>query len=102
MQLVSADLTSITFSWVAPADDGGATITDYEVYRETTSGSGIWMSVASTGGATSYTATGLTENTQYLFGVSAVNVAGTGERGTQAFSTTSSNSGGGGGGNSTI
>ena len=58
----------VTLSWDAPEDDGGFAITDYE-YR--INGRGSWISIGSTG--TTYTVTGLDNDTVYVFQVRAVN-----------------------------
>ena len=57
-------------SWTAPASDGGRPITEYMV----TSDPG---SVIATTASTSATVTGLTQNTEYTFTVTATNAAGT-------------------------
>ena len=61
----------VTLSWDAPEDDGGFTITDYEVRIN---GRGSWISIDST--RTAHTVTGLTNGTAYVFQVRAVNAAG--------------------------
>ena len=66
---------SLTATWSAP-DDGGATITRYEVrYKVTTASS--WTSAGSVSGTTK-TITGLTSGTSYHVQVRACNVAGCG------------------------
>lgn len=102
---VGSTPTSVTFSWSPPVDTGGVPIDDYEVYRESSPGSGIWTALARTGGASSYTATGLAENTSYGWRVAAINAAGTGPTTTVVFSMTTGGAtidDGGGGGNLTI
>ena len=61
----------VTLTWDAPEDDGGSAITDYE-YR--INGTGNWMSTGST--ETTYTVTGLDNDTEYTFEVRAVNRIG--------------------------
>jgi fibronectin type 3 domain-containing protein len=67
----------VTLSWTAPADDGGADVTAYEIYRGTSSGS--LVRVATVGNVLTYTNTGLTNGVTYWFQVAAVNSAGIGE-----------------------
>jgi len=66
----------VTLSWKAPAADGGAAITSYNVYRGTSShgesASPVNTSLIS---GTSYTLTGLANGTAYYFTVAAVNSA---------------------------
>ncbi len=64
-----------TVSWTAPASDGGSPITGYQLeYRATSSPT--WIAFPTT--ATSpQTVTGLTNGTQYIFQVAAVNGVGT-------------------------
>ena len=57
-------------SWTAPASDGGSPITEYTV---TSDPGGVTATTAST----SVTVTGLTQNTEYTFTVTATNAAGT-------------------------
>jgi len=64
----------MTLSWSAPTSNGGSAITRYEVQR-TGAGGGIWSSVAL---ATTHTFEELTNGTEYIFMVRAVNVAGEG------------------------
>jgi hypothetical protein len=67
---------SVSLSWSKPSTDGGATITDYAVYQATTAGGETFL--ANTGGALTYTDTGLTNGTTYYYEVAAINGAGTG------------------------
>ena len=69
----------VVLSWDAPANDGGAEITDYE-YR--IDGSGTWTSIGSTN--TTHTVTGLVNGTSYTFQVRAVNRIGKGRTSNRA------------------
>ena len=72
----------IRLSWLAPASNGGAAITDYVIQRSPNGTSG-WVTIndgVST--ATAYTVTGLTNGTRYYFRVFARNAAGTARRAT--------------------
>ena len=70
--------TEVDLTWSTPASDGGQTISGYRVQKSTNGSS--WSDVTATTGssATTYTATGLTQNTQYWFRVAAINSIGTG------------------------
>ena len=61
----------VTLTWEAPEDDGGSEIADYE-YR--INGQGRWISIGSTD--TTYTVSGLDNDTVYTFAVRAVNRIG--------------------------
>ena len=61
----------VTLTWDAPEDDGGTPITDYEYLIN---GAGNWISTGST--ETTYTVTGLDNDTEYTFQVRAVNRIG--------------------------
>jgi DNA-binding beta-propeller fold protein YncE len=68
----------VALSWVAPASNGGAVITDY-VVEHSSDGGASWSTFADgTSTSTSAAVTGLSNGTGYVFRVSAVNSAGTG------------------------
>jgi hypothetical protein len=67
---------SVSLTWSAPSSNGGAQITDYAVYRGPNTGSESLLTT--TGGALTYTDTGLTNSTTYYYKVAAINSAGTG------------------------
>jgi len=71
---------SIVLTWVAPSDDGGASITDYII--EFKKSSGLSWSTFDDGITTSTksTVTGLKNNLEYKFRISAVNSVGVGEK----------------------
>jgi hypothetical protein len=65
-------------SWDAPLDDGGTPVTDYVVQYSNDGGS-TWQTFADgVSTSTSATVTGLTNGTEYVFHVAAVNAVGTG------------------------
>lgn len=55
---VSADVGQITFSWNAPADDGGVPILDYQIYFDNALNAGMTLLVASTGVVSQWSTSG--------------------------------------------
>lgn len=73
--IVEASTESLTVEWDKPADNGGRRVVVYDVrYRE--NGTETWREEETRD--TSITITGLEQGTEYLVGVRAVNIAGTG------------------------
>src|SRR5207249_5037376 len=70
----TAGTGSVTLTWQTPASDGGSPITNYRIFRSTSSGSETI--IATVGNVNSYTNTGLTAGTTYFYKVKAVNVLG--------------------------
>ena len=69
--------TTIDLTWDAPASDGGSAITSYRVQVSTDGGSNYTdVSPAHSGTTRTYSATGLTANTQYYYQVYATNSVG--------------------------
>ncbi|MEX1376185.1 MAG: fibronectin type III domain-containing protein [Eubacteriales bacterium] len=64
--------SEVALSWSAPSFDGGSAITSYQVSND---GGTTWITSSS---STGHTFTGLTNGTQYIFCVRAINVAGDG------------------------
>jgi hypothetical protein len=79
-----------TVTWHAPNDDGGSSITGYDVQYSANGGSS-WTSAANafhTSTATSQTVMGLINGTSYLFRVAAINTSGTGAYSTPSAAVT--------------
>jgi len=75
VSLVEASTDTLSIEWDKPADNGGRRVVVYDVrYRE--KGADTWIEEETR--TTSFTITGLEQGTEYLIGVRAVNVAGTG------------------------
>ena len=78
--------SSVSVTWSAPSDDGGETITGYDLqYRET--GTTDWTQVSDETG-TSYTITGLSAGTEYEVQVRATNSLGDSDWSTSGTATT--------------
>jgi uncharacterized protein (UPF0548 family)/fibronectin type 3 domain-containing protein len=77
LQAAAGDGT-VDLTWYQPASDGRAPVTNYRVYRGTTSGSLTFLSMIGT--VLSYADTGRTNGVTYYYSVSAVNAAGEGAR----------------------
>ncbi|HEX7171117.1 MAG TPA: S8 family serine peptidase [Candidatus Limnocylindria bacterium] len=76
---------SVRLNWTAPTDDGGASVTNYQVFRGTSSGN--LALVATLGNVLTWNNTGLTNGTTYWFQVAAVNSAGVGARSNEVSAT---------------
>ena len=76
---------SVRLNWTAPTDDGGASVTNYQVFRGTSSGS--LAQVATLGNVLTWNNTGLTNGTTYWFQVAAVNSAGPGDLSSEVSAT---------------
>jgi len=73
----TAGNAQVSLSWTAPASDGGAQITSYDIYEGTTGNVKTTAPVASSKG-TSVTVKNLANGTTYYFKVAAVNTVGVG------------------------
>ena len=78
--------SQINLSWTAPSDNGGSTITGYNLERSTDNGT-TWSS-ASNATSTSYSDTGLVPSTTYTYRVSAINSVGSSSPSNTASATT--------------
>ena len=82
---VSAGDGNVNLEWTEPSDDGGSLITNYNIYRGTTSGGETLLKTVSN--VLSYTDAHVTNNQIYYYQVSAVNSAGEGKRSDEASAT---------------
>jgi len=64
----------IVLNWSAPSDNGGSAITNYKIYRGTSSGTETYLTTV--GNVLTYTNTGLTNGRTYYYKVTAVNTIG--------------------------
>ena len=76
---------TVSLTWSPPSSNGGSPITNYRVYRSTTSGGETFLTNA--GNVLTYTDTGLTNGQTYFYKVSAENSQGEGPLSTEASST---------------
>jgi subtilisin len=70
---------SVSLAWSAPSSNGGASITNYKIYRGTVAGGEATTAIATVGNVTSYDDSGLAAGT-YFYQVSAVNSVGEGAK----------------------
>src|SRR2546426_5886134 len=70
----AAGNAQVSLSWTAPSSNGGSAITNYKIYRSTSSGTETLLTTV--GNVNSYTDTGLTNGQTYFYKVSAVNSVG--------------------------
>jgi len=87
--------SQIDLSWAAPANDGGSTITGYDVERSLDNGNTWYIVVSNTGSDdTAYNDTGLSQGTNYTYRVSAINSVGTSSPSNTASATTDTSTSG--------
>src|SRR5438552_56762 len=77
----------VTLTWQAPGSNGGSPITNYRIYRGTSSNGETLK--ATIGNVLTYTDTAVTNGVAYYYQVSAVNAAGEGPRSNEASATPS-------------
>src|SRR5207247_2593201 len=78
---------TVTLTWSAPSSNGGSPITNYRIYRGTSSNGETLK--ATIGNVLTYTDTSVTNGVTYYYQVSAVNGAGEGPRSNEASATPS-------------
>jgi fibronectin type 3 domain-containing protein len=78
---------AVQISWSAPASNGGAAVSSYNVYRSTTPGAEGNTPVAAGVTGTSFVDSPLTNGTTYYYTVAAVNAVGTGPQSGEANAT---------------
>src|SRR5271157_3845472 len=85
----TAGNTQVVLTWIAPTNDGGSPIVNYQVFKGTTSNGEFWIANVSASLLT-YTATGLTNGQIYYFYVEAINVMGSSAPSTEVNATPAS------------
>src|SRR5467141_363543 len=85
--VATAGNAQVGLTWQAPASNGGSPISNYRIYRGTSSNGETLL--ATIGNVLTYTDTTVTNGVTYYYQVSAVNAAGEGPRSNEASATPS-------------
>src|SRR5438309_3044673 len=85
--VATAGNAQVGLTWQAPASNGGSPITNYRIYRGTSSNGETLL--ATIGNVLTYTDTAVTNGVTYYYQVSAVNKIGRGHRSNEASATPS-------------
>src|SRR5207253_2086905 len=85
--VATAGDATVTLTWSAPSSNGGSPITNYRIYRGTSSNGETLK--ATIGNVLTYTDTTVTNGVTYYYQVTAVNEAGEGPRSNEASATPS-------------
>jgi len=85
--VATAGNAQIGLTWQAPSSNGGSSITNYKIYRGTSSNGETLL--ATIGIMLTYTDTAVTNGVTYYYQVSAMNAAGEGPRSSEASATPS-------------
>src|SRR5437773_306701 len=85
--VATAGDATVTLTWSAPNSNGGSPITNYRIYRGTSSNGETLL--ATIGNVLTYTDTSVTNGVTYYYQVSAMNGAGEGPRSNEASATPS-------------
>jgi hypothetical protein len=85
--VATAGNAQVGLTWQAPASNGGSPITNYKIYRGTSSNGETLL--ATIGNVLTYTDTAVTNGVTYYYQVSAMNAAGEGPRSNEASATPS-------------
>ena len=90
LSATSTSSSQIDLSWDAPTDNGGSSITGYEIERSSDAGS-TWSTIVqnTASQSTTYFDSGLSPNTSFSYRVSAINSVGTSSPSNIASATTS-------------
>ncbi|HYL67470.1 MAG TPA: fibronectin type III domain-containing protein [Nitrosopumilaceae archaeon] len=83
--------SQVTLSWNIPSSNGGSAITNYKIYRSTSSGTETFL--ATTGNVLSYTDGTVTNGQTYFYKVTAVNSVGESSPSNEASATPSGGAG---------
>ena len=81
----TAGNAKVTLNWTVPTDDGGAHVTNYQIYRR--SGAASYALIATVGEVLTFEDTGRSNGTTYFYEVTAVNSAGVGPVSNEASAT---------------
>jgi titin len=81
----TAGVSDVMLAWSAPASDGGASISNYEIYRGTSSGGETLLTTV--GAVLSFDDTTAVTSTTYFYEVRAVNSVGSGPASNEASAT---------------
>src|SRR5438445_10606917 len=82
----TAGVGSVTLQWQVPSSNGGYPITNYKIYRSSSSGTEGYL--VTVGNVTYYTDTGLASGHTYFYKITAVNSMGTSTTPNEASATT--------------
>src|SRR5205807_5449275 len=78
--------TNVTLYWKAPPSNADSPITNYKIYRSSSSGTEGYLVIV--GNVTSYTDTGLARGHTYFYKITALNSVGTSPQSNEASATT--------------